>query len=285
MPTLSRPGPRPLAWCRHGPAGAPPVLLLHGLASNASRFAELADTSTLTRDHALLRPDLAGHGGSLTRRRVGLRVWCDDLEALLDAEGGGPAVVVGHSLGARVALELQARAPQRVRSLVLIDPVLRPALHGSWALRARLAPLLAAAAALVRGANALGLHRGALPPLDLRALDEEARVALASPEAEAAFVARYSSARADLRHVPTAVYLQDLAALFAPLPAVAVPKPSLVLQSTGATFADPEATRAALDAPGTRFEAIHCHHWPLTERPREVREAIERWVRAGVYGV
>jgi len=256
------------------------VLLLHGLASNGSRFAELAAHSRLAATHALIRPDLAGHGDSLSRQRVGLGVWCDDLRALLDAEGGGPAVLVGHSLGARVALELAGRAPTRVRALVLIDPVLRAALHGRWRLLAQAAPLIGTAAALMRVANALGLHRGALPPLDLRALDAEARVALASPEAEAAFIARYSSARADLQHLPTAVYLQDLAALFTPPPAAATRPalPTLVLLSTGATFANPAETRQALATPATRFEAVDCHHWPLTERPQAVREAIEDFI-------
>jgi hypothetical protein len=26
-----------------------------------------------------------------------------------------------------------------------------------------------------------------------------------------------------------------------------------------------------------RLQEIACHHWPLTERPDAVREAIERW--------
>ena len=70
----------------------------------------------------------------------------------------------------------------------------------------------------MRSVNALGVHRGALPSLDLQALDEEARRALVSPEAERAFIERYSSARADLRHVPLAVYLQDLVEMFRPAP-------------------------------------------------------------------
>jgi hypothetical protein len=29
-----------------------------------------------------------------------------------------------------------------------------------------------------------------------------------------------------------------------------------------------------------RIETIHCHHWPFTERPAEVRRAVEDWVAA-----
>jgi hypothetical protein len=143
----------------------------------------------------------------------------------------------------------------------------------------RAGPLFALAAALVRGGNALGLHRRRLEPLDLRALDRLAREALASPEAEQAFIERYSSTRADLQHVPLAVYLQDLAEMFRPAP---LPRdlgvPVLALLSTGATFADAGEMRALLAGPRVTLGEVDCHHWPLTERPLEVRQAIENWV-------
>ena len=267
----------------HGATGAPgpPILLLHGLASNRSRFAEFAESTSLGVRHPLVRVDLRGHGESATRRRIGTDLWCDDLVAILDAEAARDAFVVGHSLGAQVALHFAARHPQRVRALVLIDPVFRSALHGRWLGLARSIPLLAGTARLVRAANALGLHRGALKPLDLRALDAQAREALRSPDAERAFVRRYSSIRADLRHVPLAVYLQDLVEMFRPAPLPrALGVPTLALLSTGGTFADPEAMRAALAGPHVTIERVDCHHWPLTERPREVREAIGGWVAA-----
>ncbi len=284
-----------LQWHRHAPADPAaqlaPLLLVHGLASNASRFEEFCEHTTLRGQRTLLRVDLRGHGGSTARTRLDGALWCDDLAALLDAEGLQRAHLVGHSLGAQVALQMAARHPTRVASLVLIDPVFREALHGRSALIARSTPLLRLAALVVRAANALGLHRGTLPPLDLRALDQRAREALADPDpaAEAAFIAHYSSLRADLRHVPLAVYLQDLVEMFRPVPpprTLAVPV--LALLSTGATFADAAEMRAALAGPRVRIESIDCHHWPLTERPAEVRALIEAWLApagAGAAGV
>lgn len=255
-----------------------PVLLVHGLASNGSRFEEFAQSTSLAQYHRLIRVDLRGHGRALTRRRVGLDVWCEDLVSVLQAEGSQPAVLVGHSLGAQVALQMALRQPRWVRGLVLIDPVFRHALHGRSQRIARAAPLFSAAAAAVRLLNAFGLHRGPLPPLDLRALDREARVALATPEAEAAFIAQYSSTRADLRHVPVSVYLSDLVAMCQPAP---LPRdlrvPVLALLSMGATFADAREMREALQGPQVQLQTVDCHHWPLTERPVEVRQAVERW--------
>jgi len=263
------------------PAGLPAVVLLHGLASNLTRFSEFVEHTSLDVRHELLRMDLRGHGGSLSRRPISLEVWSDDLVALLDARGHADAVLVGHSLGAQVALHCAARHPTRIRALVLIDPVFEDALLPRWRRQARAGPLLAVAAATVRGLNALGLHRRSLPPLDLRALDEAARRALASPQAEAEFVRRYSSTWADLRTTATAVYLQDLVEMFRPVPPpTGVPLPTLALLSTSAHFADPVRMRDRLAGPLSTVAEIDCNHWPLTERPVEVREAIERWCGA-----
>jgi pimeloyl-ACP methyl ester carboxylesterase len=264
------------------PAGKAPVLLLHGLASNMTRWSEFVERTRLAEERDVIRVDLRGHGDSPTRGRISLELWCDDLLALLDAEGASHAVLIGHSLGAQVALACAARAAGRVAALVLIDPVFRPALRGRWKWIARAAPLFVAAAAIVRTLNALGLRRRSIPPLDLRALDELARQSLGSPDAEAEFIRRYSSTRADLRTFRTAHYLQELVEMFR---AVAAPEsialPTLVLLSTGATF----AALASMQEIAARFrrgevKTIDCHHWPLTERPDEVRGVIEQWCAA-----
>ena len=102
------------------------------------------------------------------------------------------------------------------------------------------------------------------------------RLALQSGRDQAAFIRQYSSAWADLRHVPLAVYLQDLVELFRPTPLPqTLGDPVLVLLSTAGTFADPQQTAALLgNSPAVQVRPIHCHHWPLTERPDEVRGII-----------
>jgi pimeloyl-ACP methyl ester carboxylesterase len=180
-----------------------------------------------------------------------------------------------------VALACATRAPGRVAALVLIDPVFRPALRGRWKWLARAAPLFVVAAAAVRALNAIGLRRRAIAPLDLRALDVLARASLGSPQAEAEFVRRYSSMRADLRTFRTAHYLQELVEMFRPVAAPeAIATPTLVLLSTGATFADLASMQGiAARFPRGEVRLIDCHHWPLTERPDEVRAAIEDWCK------
>lgn len=269
----------PAAVRTRGQVAAGALVLLHGLASNLTRWSEFVATTRLVECWDVIRVDLRGHGGSMTRRAIGLDCWRDDLAAIGAAEGHTRLVLVGHSLGAQVAMHSAATRPALVRAIALIDPVFGDALHGHWARIARLRPLFAAAAAGVRTLNAIGLHRGTLPPLDLQALDDEARRALGSAAAEAAFIRRYSSTRADLRHVPLAVYLQDLAEMFrlAPAPST-IGCPVLALLSRGGTFADPaETAQIACGFRRLRRVEIDCQHWPLTERPDDVRNAIESW--------
>jgi pimeloyl-ACP methyl ester carboxylesterase len=280
--TLARPGVQLAYGITRGSDATRGIVLLHGLASNMTRWSEFVEHTWLAQAGALIRLDLRGHGASTTRGPVGLELWCDDLVALLAAEQLPRAVLIGHSLGAQVALQFAARHPQRTEALVLIDPVFRAALTGRWRLLALASPLLRVLVALARAANALGIRRRLLPPLDLRELDRQARLALQSPAAEADFIAHYSSASADLQRFRSAHYLQELIEQFRPLPAPeAVPMPTLVLLSTGATFATLDATRAiAARLPQGRIATIDCHHWPLTERPDEVRALIEDFVHA-----
>jgi pimeloyl-ACP methyl ester carboxylesterase len=70
--------------------------------------------------------DLPGHGqsGPVDPRRGAHTQSMEVLLALCIAQGDGPIDLIGHSFGATVALRLAIEAPDLVRSLVLIEPVL-----------------------------------------------------------------------------------------------------------------------------------------------------------------
>jgi pimeloyl-ACP methyl ester carboxylesterase len=106
-----------------GPPGAPPVLLLHGLgATNASMLPTLWD---LAADHRVLAPDLPGHGasGAPWLARYDARTFSGWATRYLDAVGvTEPVILIGNSLGGRIAIEVALAAPDRVRALVLLCP-------------------------------------------------------------------------------------------------------------------------------------------------------------------
>jgi pimeloyl-ACP methyl ester carboxylesterase len=94
--------------------------------------------------------DLRGHGDSdTTFASYGDEETAGDVIALIERLGGGPAVVVGNSMGAGSAVLAAARQPGLVRGLVLIGPFVRdPAVSAVQraVLRAAMAPPWAARA-------------------------------------------------------------------------------------------------------------------------------------------
>lgn len=70
--------------------------------------------------------DLRGHGDSdATFSAYDDEAAAGDLLALIDALGGGPALVLGNSMGAGAAVIAAARAPERVAGLALLGPFVR----------------------------------------------------------------------------------------------------------------------------------------------------------------
>jgi esterase len=264
-----------------------PVVFLHGLASNMSRWSEFVAHTSLSESRDLIRVDLRGHGESMTRRAFSLEVWTRDLVAILLQERVPKAIVIGHSLGAQAALHFGVTHPDKLAGLVLIDPIFREAVLPAKRSFVRNGPFYSASASVIRFFNRLGIHRGALPLLDLHAMDLKAREALAAndPVALKTFVAQYSSTRADLKHIPHANYLQDMVEMFRGLPSLSpITCPVLALRSTVAGYQDDAIVEARLrQMQRVEIQAVDCHHWPLTERPVEVRTAIEQWIAENIH--
>ncbi len=99
----------------------PPVLLLHGGACDSADWVETM--VPLSGSYTFYAPDLVGYGQS-DRNRDGyyLSDFTDSTKGLIEALGlDSPLVIVGHSLGGRVALDIALNHPDKVRKLALID--------------------------------------------------------------------------------------------------------------------------------------------------------------------
>lgn len=120
-------GPAELAAIEFGdPARPVDVIFLHANGFNAltyrSALAPLGDRLRI------LAVDQQGHGRSAQRVPAeGRANWIDfrdDLIAVLDAIGGPPVVLAGHSMGGAASVLAAAERPARVKALALFDPVL-----------------------------------------------------------------------------------------------------------------------------------------------------------------
>ncbi len=101
-----------------GDAGAPPLLLIMGLAVSSRAWDRLPEL--MARRFHVLVFDNRGTGRSVRRGfAYRMRELADDAAAVIEAAGLRSAHVFGISMGGMIAQELALRHPERVRSLAL----------------------------------------------------------------------------------------------------------------------------------------------------------------------
>ena len=106
----------PIAYYRSGKR--PPLVLVHGTAADHDRWGPVLPA--FEERFAVCTVDRRGRGGSGDSEDYALGREFEDVAAVVDSLGG-PAVLLGHSYGALVALEA-ALLVGNVRKLVLYDP-------------------------------------------------------------------------------------------------------------------------------------------------------------------
>jgi pimeloyl-ACP methyl ester carboxylesterase len=104
------------------PDAAALMVCLHGLGGSALNFGLVGPL--LAEDRRVLVPDLLGHGRSFATAPAASAVdaQLQVLARLLTLETERPVTLVGHSMGAIVAMLHVLRQPETVESLVLLDP-------------------------------------------------------------------------------------------------------------------------------------------------------------------
>jgi len=102
-----------------GDPGAPPVVLLHGLSGNSTRW-DLV-TPELAKHRRVLVLDQRGHGLSVRTPTYSFEAMRDDLLEFVDALGLGPFLLIGHSMGGTVAALFAEQHSDRLTGLVLVD--------------------------------------------------------------------------------------------------------------------------------------------------------------------
>ncbi|MGB7801091.1 esterase [Buttiauxella sp.] len=96
-----------------------PIVLIHGLFGSLDNLGVLA--RDLGQDHDLLQIDLRNHGLSPRSPEMNYAAMAKDVVETLDEYGFEKAIIIGHSMGGKVAMALTAIAPERIDKLVLID--------------------------------------------------------------------------------------------------------------------------------------------------------------------
>ena len=105
-----------------GGAGQP-LILLHGVTDNGECWGRTAEALAMNYDVILL--DQRGHGtSSAPEAGYHLDDFANDVQSLIEALGLVNGTLIGHSLGASVALRVAANKHTNLSKIILIDPPL-----------------------------------------------------------------------------------------------------------------------------------------------------------------
>lgn len=104
--------------CDERGAGAP-LVILHGLFGSKRNWASVA--AALAGHRRVFAADLRNHGASPWDERHDYPALAADVARLIETRIGGPAAVIGHSMGGKAAMLLALDAPWLVERLVVVD--------------------------------------------------------------------------------------------------------------------------------------------------------------------
>jgi len=99
------------------PAEQPPIVFIHGAGGTHQHWLFQVRDLPNSQTYAL---DLPGHGGSEGTGKDNIAAYGDWLVAFLDAIGAEQAILVGHSMGGAIVLDLALRHAPRVAGLGLV---------------------------------------------------------------------------------------------------------------------------------------------------------------------
>jgi pimeloyl-ACP methyl ester carboxylesterase len=96
-----------------------PLVILHGLYGSSDNWMSVG--RVLSQQYSVFLVDQRNHGRSPHSPSHTYKDLTDDLLELFDDEKVSEAIVVGHSMGGKVAMQFAANNPSRVKGLIVID--------------------------------------------------------------------------------------------------------------------------------------------------------------------
>jgi pimeloyl-ACP methyl ester carboxylesterase len=255
----------------------PALVLLHGIMlSSALWVHQLRD---LADHHRVIAIDLRGHGQSLPGSAgTGLEILAADVRLVLETLGVEQAVVVGHSMGGMVALQMAVDLPREERRRRIAGIVLTSTTAGPFATLPGWTGVVRATGPVTARALLLGERFGAkaLPSRDLRWWVTRLGFGADAPAVQVRFVEamhRGTSSRTLAGLIPTLATF-DLSARLG-----ALDLPVLVVVGSHDHLTAPKlARRMAAALPEAQLvELPRCGHMPMLERRHEFSRLVDEF--------
>jgi len=107
-----------LFFKKYGEAGNP-ILILHGLFGMSDNWHNMARRLSLT--HTVYCLDLRNHGQSPHSALMNYKVMADDIWEFMNLENMNQCIIIGHSMGGKLAMEFANKYPEKIKKLMVVD--------------------------------------------------------------------------------------------------------------------------------------------------------------------
>lgn len=256
-----------VSWHAQRMGSGPRLLLVHGTGASTHSWASLLPL--LAEQFDVLAPDLPGHGfsGALQNGQPSLPNMAKAMAGLLEAERFEPELVVGHSAGAAVALQMTLAGDLEPGLVVGLNAALLP--YGGW-----LAPL---AQPLARAFTAFAPVPRLLAARARRPGTVERLIASTGSRLDPAGIEAYRDLLGHEDHVAATLGMManwDLNPLLQKLPSLQTPL-CLVVGEADRTVPPSQAMSIIERVPRGRIIRLNgLGHLAHEEKPREINRAI-----------
>ena len=115
-----------------------PVIVMHGLMGSSRNWRSLINNlhTTLEKPREFILPDLRNHGDSPHLEKMDYSVMADDIIELMNSRSLDKCILIGHSMGGKVASAAALKYPDRISGIIVLDiaPIAYSTTDGShWA--------------------------------------------------------------------------------------------------------------------------------------------------------
>eukprot|EP00184_Porphyridium_aerugineum_P001334 CAMPEP_0184699682 /NCGR_PEP_ID=MMETSP0313-20130426/5862_1 /TAXON_ID=2792 /ORGANISM="Porphyridium aerugineum, Strain SAG 1380-2" /LENGTH=379 /DNA_ID=CAMNT_0027158805 /DNA_START=395 /DNA_END=1534 /DNA_ORIENTATION=- len=101
----------------------PPIIVLHGVFASSGTYRSVLKRPDFAPSRDIYALDLRNHGGSPQVSEMSYEGMVEDLDSFVDDHGFESVCLVGHSMGAKVAMLFALDHPEKVSNLILVDSV------------------------------------------------------------------------------------------------------------------------------------------------------------------
>lgn len=239
----------------------PAIVFVHGLGGDLNSFQMLLGALG---EFRCVRLDLPGSGRSARPfQALTMDLFVETVCEVVEKVGGGPAHLVGHSMGTLVCLRLATRKPELVKSLALFGPIVEPSETARQRLKER--------ARIARQDGMIGIA-DAVSSGGVASTSKNAN-ALLGPFLRESHMRQDPEGFAQTCEALATAEGADLRFLRCP---------TLVVTGDEDAIAPPSVAQALADkVKGTKVKVLeHCGHWTPFERPQDCARLLSEHIRA-----